>query len=232
MTRLAILILVLASVSARAHGLWIERDVGGLAVCYGHGRSSHEGPELIALSAESVLRVDCFRSDGRRSDAAVSHDEQLLIVGDCTAAFVLVSTGYWTKTPEGTKNVSRKDARQPIKSWLSIESAKRIDVWSDAFSRPLTNDFEITALENPLALRPGAKVRLLVTLDGTPVKGAAVTYDKETRGVTGEDGRVNLKIRHDGFQVMRAGLAVPLKSEDADETIYATSLNFEIGGSE
>jgi nickel transport protein len=102
-------------------------------------------------------------------------------------------------------------------------------VWGDAFSRPLTQDFEITTLENPLTLGPGGKTRLLVTLDGAPVKGAAVSYDGETRGVTGEDGRVNIKIRHAGYQVIQAGISVPLGSDEADETVYTTNLNFEIG---
>lgn len=232
MKRLAVLVLVLASATAQAHDLWIERAPGGLAVCYGHARSQHEGAALIDLSPESVLRIDCFQGDGSRAEPALAHDGRVLITGGCAAAFVLVSTGYWTKTPVGTKNVSKREASQPIRSWRSVESAKRIDAWGDPFSRPLTRDFEITVLEDPLTLRPGSKIRLLVTLDGSPVKGAAVTYDGETRGVTGQDGRVNLKIRRAGFQVIQAGISTPLGSDEADETVYTTNLNFEIGESQ
>ena len=169
MKRLAMLLLVLVSATASAHDLWIERAPGGLAVCYGHGRSGHGGAALIGLEPTSVLRVDCFESDGRSVEAAVSYDGRVLIQGACAAAFALVSTGYWTKTPEGTKNLSNQDATRPMRSWRSIETVKRIDEWSDVFSSPLTRDFEITTLENPLALRPGEKARLLVTLAGAPV---------------------------------------------------------------
>lgn len=231
MKRLAVLILALAAAAAEAHDLWIERAPGGLAVCYGHARSQHEGAASIALSPRSVVRVDCFQNDGSRSEPLVSNDGRVLIAGECAAAFAVVSTGYWTKTPEGTKNVPKNEAERPIRSWRSVESAKRIDAWGDAFSRPFTRDFEITALEDPLTLRPGSKIRLLVTLEGSPVKGAAVTYDGETRGATGEDGRVNLKIRHGGFQMIQAGVSVPLESDEADETVYTTNLNFEIGES-
>lgn len=231
MIRLLMLILLLAWVPARGHDLWIDRTPEGLTVCYGHGHSHHEGAERIDYRPETVVRVDCFDKEGNRGTVDISREGPVRIFGGCGAAFVLMSTGYWSKTPDGNKNVSKKEASRPIKSWRSFESVKRIDEWNDVFSRPLTSDLEITPLENPLTLEPGSKIHLLVTLQGTPVQGATVTYDGEPRGVTGEDGRVNLKIRHGGFQVLGAGLTVPLISEDADETVHTTNLNFEIGAS-
>jgi nickel transport protein len=231
MKRLVLLILTLAWVPAHGHDLWLERTTDGLVMWYGHGHSQHEGAKIIDYKREIVVRVDCFDGGGNPVKTAVSSESPLRISGGCAVTYVLTSTGYWSKTAYGTKNVSKREAQSPIKSWLSFESVKRIDGWDDAMSRPLTSDLEITPLENPLLLHAGSKIHLLVTLRGAPVPGATVTYDGEPRGATDKNGRVNLKIRHDGFQAIQAGVTVPLASEEADETIHATSLDFEIGGS-
>jgi len=222
--------LMCLSAPSLAHDLWIERTIEGLEVRYGHARSGHEGDELLAYGPEMIRRMDCVDAAGERSDPEWSGETPVRIPGECAAVFVLASTGFWSKTTEGTRNVPKKDSRSPLKSWQSFESAKRIDRWGEALARPFTPDLEITPVENPLVLAPGDKVHLLVTFAGEPVGGATVTYDGQPRGLTGKDGRVNLKIRHEGFQVIQAGLTVPINSEDADEIIHTTNLNFEIGG--
>jgi nickel transport protein len=223
--------LLLGAAPALSHELWIERTPQGCELRYGHGRSGHEGAALIAYEPAMIRRVDCFDADGGRRDPGWSGETPLRIPGECAAAFVLASTGFWSRTTEGTRNVSKKEAPNAFKSWQSFESVKRIDRWGEALSRPLTRDLEITPLEDPLALATGDKIRLLVTLGGEPVEGATVAYDGEPRGIAGKDGRVNLKIRHGGFQAIQAALAVPLGSEDADDIVHTTNFNFEIGGS-
>jgi nickel transport protein len=215
-----------------AHDLWIERTPEGLEVRYGHARSAHGGEALIPYEEGFVRRVDCVDEAGEPGASGWSGGIPARIPGGCACVFALTSTGFWSKTAEGTKNVSKKEARSPLKSWQSFESVKRIERWGEALARPFTRDLEITPLENPLLLEQGAKIHLLVTLEGRPVEGATVAYDGEPRGLTGKDGRANLKIRHGGFQMIQAGLTVPLGSEDADEIIHATNLNFEIGGKE
>jgi nickel transport protein len=232
MERLAAGLLIVVSFAAspaRAHDLWIERDAKGSTVLYGHRHSHHEGSERIEYGLEFVVRADCYDSNGERGDAGWSGETPVTLRSECAAVFVLASTGYWSKTPHGTKNLSKKDAQSPMKSWLSLESAKRIDSWSPELALPLTEEFEITPLQDPLALEVGAKARLLITLGGEPVEGATVTYDGDPRGITGKDGRANVKIRHGGFQMIQASLTVPLGTAEADETIHTTTLNFEIG---
>jgi nickel transport protein len=219
----------LAWMPAFAHDMWIERDSQGFTLLYGHAHSGHGGTTLMEYKPEIVIRVDCFDVEGRKIDAEITRENPMRISAGCAAVYVLTSSGYWSKTTSGTKNLSKKEAQSPLRSWQSFESVKRIDEWSDALSRPLTGDFEITALENPLALKPGDKIHLLVTLEGAPAQGATATYDGEPRGVTGKDGLINLKIRHGGFQMIQAGITLPLESEEADEAVHTTSLNFEIG---
>lgn len=116
----------------------------------------------------------------------------------------------------------------PIKSWLSYESVKRIDGWDAKLARPLTQGLEITPLDDPLRLHEGEKVRLVVTFEGRPIEGAAVAYDGKPRGATGADGRINIRIRHAGFQIIQASLTLPSAAPEADEVVHTANLNFEL----
>jgi hypothetical protein len=55
-----------------------------------------------------------------------------------------------------------------------------------------------------------------------------VAYDGATRGATGEDGTVVLKIRHGGLQMIAASLETPLEDGQADILVQAVTLNFEL----
>jgi nickel transport protein len=116
----------------------------------------------------------------------------------------------------------------PVESWLSHDSVKRIDHWTESLARPLAGGLELTPLEDPLRLRKGKKLRLRVSFDGEPVGDAVVAYDGKPRGQPGPDGRINIRLRHGGFQVIQATLTRALSSEKADEVIHSSHLNFEL----
>ena len=84
------------------------------------------------------------------------------------------------------------------------------------------------ALEDPLSLTKGKKLTLRVTFDGEPVEDADVAYDGKPRGRPGPDGTINIRLRHGGFQVIRASLTRSLDSEKADQVIHSANLNFEL----
>mgnify|MGYP001814810636 CR=1 FL=1 len=77
-------------------------------------------------------------------------------------------------------------------------------------------------------LVPGKKLRLLVAYRKQPAEGVVVTYDGKPRGQTGPDGRINIRVRHAGFQVIQASLSRPDPSGMADEIIRTTNLNLEL----
>jgi hypothetical protein len=53
-------------------------------------------------------------------------------------------------------------------------------------------------------------------------------HDGEARGVTGDDGRMNLRIRHIGAQVITASLERPAMDFGADKLVRSTALFFEL----
>ena len=66
----------------------------------------------------------------------------------------------------------------------------------------MSTDLELVFTENPFALAVGDKLRLTVVFRGEPAQDVTVAYDGDPRGVTGDDGRINLRIRHKGLQLI------------------------------
>jgi nickel transport protein len=190
----------------------------------------HEGDGTLPYPRENVIRIDCFDTEGRRQEVSLSEGSPVMIDEVPAATCVVFSSGYWSETPFGTKNLPKTEAKAPKRSWLSVETVKRIDIWNRSLSAPLTGDLEIVPLENPLVLEEGDKARLMVTLDRRPLAGVTVSYDGRERGATDEEGRINIKLRHPGLQFIQAGQSTPVDSLKCDEVVRTATFVFEVGG--
>jgi hypothetical protein len=215
-----------------AHDLWIERETdrgdGAAVLLTGHRHSDHAGAAIHDYDPAIVRRAACFDTSGAELPVSIPAGSPVRL--DCPGAvlFVATSSGHWTKTPYGTHNVPKSEAETPLRSWLSRENVKRVDRWSESLGVALVDELEIVPRNDPLALRPGEKLRLLVARGREPQSGVAVEYAGRVLGTTGEDGLLNVKIRHGGFQIVRASLTEPLDSPDADELVTTTTLCFEL----
>lgn len=226
--RLPLVLLYLASLTALAHDLWVERDTSGLILHYGHEHSGHGGTKKLEYRPAQVKEALCYNADGRPLMARVSSTWPVRLQAECAVSLFVFSSGYWSKTPYGTKNLSKTAAGTVIDSWLSVESVKRVDAWGEALTRPLTQGLELVPLENPLRLKPGDKLRLAVFQAGRPATGVTVAYFGQPRGVTDKDGRVNIALRRLGFQLIQASLETPLDGDLADRRVETAALQFEL----
>lgn len=229
---LLVLLLLVPSAPSHAHDLWVEHAGDEYVLYYGHAHASHGGAEYIKYEPEDVLRVECFDSIGVSRVLPVGDTYPIRVTERCAACWFLISSGYWTKTPYGTRNLAKDEVEHVIESWLTLESVKRIDAWCDRFAGPLTDGLEIVPLIDPLLLTPGEKLRLRITFKGEPVEGAIVTYGSKVRGLSGESGLVNVRIKAAGFQSVSASIRIPIESDKADLEIHTTFLNLELGGGE
>jgi nickel transport protein len=214
-----------------AHDLWLERNEEGLILCYGHMGDGQDGVARIEYPPEHVLSVICLDSRGNSLEPDIDLSYPVRICCGCAVTCVLTSSGYWTKTPFGTKNLPKDEAKSPLRSWLSYESVKRIDVWNEKLMKPFAAGLELTPINNPLLLEKGDKVRLLITYNGDPAKDVPVAYGEKTRGQSDKDGRVNIRLKRGGMQLITASLKVPDDGIKADEIVHTATLIFEIGGS-
>ena len=242
---LLILLAVLLSAPGMVtgHDLWLEKETPqeppSYTLRHGHPDSdtSHKAAGMAgfghglnsdSLDSLSILRAVCIDSSGLATEITLEDSRSLSFRCGGAALIVAVSTGFWTKTPYGTKNVPRTGVQRPVRSWQSLESVKRIDGWVPALALPISSGLELMPQSNPLVLAEGEKLRLLVTFDGKPAAGAVVSCDGRPRGTTGDDGRINIRIRRPGLQMIRADLTLPFPGPEADETVHTATLNFEV----
>jgi nickel transport protein len=175
-----------------------------------------------------VQGVLCVGADGREAPAEVTRSYPVTVRGACAAVYALTSSGYWTKTVHGTRNVPRDAASAVVDSWLSFEGVKRLDGWGPSLAEPITQDLELVPLEDPLSLAPGDKLHLRATFRGQPRPGVVVAYDGKPRGESDAEGRVNIRLRERGLQLIRAGFSEALDWPKADRVVYATTLVFDL----
>lgn len=222
------LLLLLAALPADAHDLWLEKEAAGLTLLQGHRHSAHAGAETIGYEPGFVREALCLEDSGRSKSLAVGRTAPWKVATDCAALLVSVSSGYWSKTPWETRNLPKDQVSGALKSWLSEESVKRIARWSPGADRPLGKGLEITPATDPLVLKPGDKLVVLVTEDGKPKAGLPVAYGGDTRGATGEDGRIAIRIRQGGVQLISTSLETPLADGKADQRIRSAALQFDL----
>lgn len=225
--RLTILFLSL-SFTANAHDLWLDKDPGGYTLFQGHRHSSHAGADVAPYEPSAVKGGTCVESSGATKPLSPTRTHPVRLAGDCAAIVISFSTGYWTKTAWETKNAPKIGIAGAMKSWLSEDSIKRIDRWFSAASQPIGVGLEITPLSDPFKVAIDDKLTVLITENKKPKAGVPVAYQGDTRGATGEDGKIAIRIRTGGVQLISASIEVPLNDGKADTAIRATSLQFEL----
>jgi nickel transport protein len=223
-----VLLVVVLALPAAAHDLWLEKDSAGYALYQGHRHSSHAGAEVVPYEPGAVKGAICLDASGGAKPLVLDKSHPVRLTGDCAALLVSFSTGYWTKTAWETRNAPKTNVAAVIKSWLSEDALKRIDRWAPAVAQPVDTGLEITPTTDPFKLTIDDKLTVLVTENRKPKSGVPVAYQGDTRGTTGDDGRIAIRIRHGGMQLISASVETPLSDGKADTVIRATALQFEL----
>lgn len=228
MRRLFLFALVICATPALAHDLWLEKSGKHWTLYQGHRHSTHEGAETMAYGGSFVTAGKCIDERGGLRPLSVAGTAPWTASGDCAALLIDVSSGYWSKTPWETKNVPKTQAPGALKSWLSKDSLKRLERWSPAYAEPFGSALEIVPTANPFALKQGDKLVVRVLRDGKPLANVPVAYHGDPRGETDPDGRVAIRLRHGGIQLISTSHEVPLKDGKADVEIVAATLQWEL----
>ncbi|MFN3598672.1 MAG: DUF4198 domain-containing protein [Aquificaceae bacterium] len=211
-----------------AHELWLERKDDKMVLYYGHVKPKEEEEGLISYKAENILRALCFNREGKKVEVQIEKSYPLSFPANCSAYYVLFSSGYWTKTIKGTQNLPKDKVEKPLESWLSYEGVKRLEGWAEAFKKPLTEELEIVPLENPFSSNLYSKISLRVYYKGKPVKGATVAYQGRAIGSTNEEGNINIRIKERGLQRISASIVEKSDGIKANYTVISTNLIFEV----
>lgn len=228
MRQAVILLALICASSASAHDLWLEPAGDDHLLLQGHRHSAHEGAEIQPYEPARVVGALCVDTQGRQRQVKPGAGSPVRLAGPCAVLQVRFVSGYWTKTAWETINEPKTGLSGVLRSWHAEESVKRIGSWSAVAGKPLGNGLEITPLRNPLLLRPGDKLTVRVTDAGRPLAAVPVAYGDDTRGSTGGDGEIAIRLRHGGMQLISASVEAPLSDGKADLSIRSATLQFEI----
>lgn len=214
--------------NAVAHDYWLERDGNQYVLHQGHRHSGHQGEAQVPYDIAIVQRAHCA-GDGGVDERPRPAAYPARFDGPCAALAVELNAGYWSQTLTGTVNKPKSTVSGALRGWLAYESVKRLDAWTPVVAAPLNRrGLELVPLENPLALTPGDKLRLRAMWRGQPKAGVTVAYDGQPRGTTDADGKINLRVRHGGEQIIAASFEEPAAEADADRILYGTILQFRL----
>ncbi len=219
----------LAHAPAGAHDVFWSAGAVADTLLEGHlSGHRHGGADNRPLDAPRVTWLATVGADGTLRMATVPAVAPVTVPADGLADVALVDWGWWTKTADGTVNRHPSAVARPLQAWRSQETVKHLRGWSPGLATPLGRGFELTPLTDPRALSPGDKLTVLATFDGQPVADAAVAYDDNTRGATGADGRINIRIRRAGLQIVRASLRRPDADDPRHEDVRTAVLTFDL----
>ncbi len=213
-----------------AHDYWYEVNGQSYVLYRGHHHTEHEGEEIVPYDPSIVKKIYCESADGVVQEVDPPSQYPARIPGPCASLAVEVNSGYWSQTWTELVNQSKDEVPDVQFSWQALEGTKLVNSWLNGHNpRPLSHGLEIVLETNPFLLEVGQKLRLLVTQDGKPRSGVTVAYDGDPRGVTGRDGRINIRIRHAGPQVITGSIdEPPLDENKSEKLIRATALFFEL----
>jgi nickel transport protein len=213
-----------------AHELWFTDENNSQILHYGHFTDGHQGTQSIDYPAHYLKQTICLDQNQQTLSPVISQQTPIQIKAECALTYALLSSGFWTKTLEGSMNLPKNQINNPLKSWQSFESIKRIKLWHSDFIKPITQTLELLPLQNPLLLTLDEKVSLKLVNNGQPVKNAIVLYMGQPRGQTDEQGKINIRLKEKGLQLVQATYRQPSDKIQADELVHTTHLLFEISG--
>ncbi len=227
MARWFFVLLVFLPFSAIAHDLWLEKIAGGYVLYQGHRYSPHAGADVLAYEPTWVKAATCLDATGKPHALTWEKHYPVRLMTECAALSVAYSSGYWSKTAWETRNEPKTVPAGVIRSWLSQESVKRLERWTPASMRPLGVGLEIVPLGDPWQVSIGEKLIVWVSDNGQPRAGVPVAYHGEVRGTTDREGRIAIRIRQPGMQMLSASVEEALSDGKADTLIRATVLQWE-----
>ena len=220
-----VLIFVFLPLVLVAHDIWIDKTNEQYTLHYGHLHSNkeHLGHKNIPYNPKNIEQILC-KNDKNIKQLSITKKYPLVVKKKCDLLYVALDSGDFTKTPYGTKKLSKKQSKMPLKSWKSYESVKRVERGQDTL---LSDGLEIVLLSRPQII--GKKARLQIYYKKKPISAVVVAYADSARGMSDAEGKINIRVHHAGLQNIQATLKKPCKDKTlCDEEIYTTTLNFEV----
>lgn len=225
---LAVCLVFLLAGASFAHDVWFVPKGNTFLLVYGHGN------ELEKYDIKKVREVKGFDLKGEPVKVKVIEgDGEVSVILDDTSKELCMLTvffdnGYWVKTLEGWKNMSKVEYGKPVEdSSRPLKYTKLILKWSEASFKPIGLDFEVVPLNQPAKDRD---LNLQVLYKGKPMADVTVEIqglDKTFK--TDAEGKVTVTGLKEGFNLIVASARIPLEDKTyADKLSLSSTLTFEL----
>jgi nickel transport protein len=161
-----------------------------------------------------------------------SKDATILMAKKPAMIALSFDAGYWTKTDDGYKNIDPSKYKGVVFNTLkSIKYGKRYFQWSDKFTNPVGLGMEVVPLTNPLKIKKGEKLPVLVLKDGAVLQNAGFeTSDYEDLDIkTNKYGIAYIPVKNSGLQIIAAKYyADEVNDPNVNNITIQSSISFQV----
>lgn len=220
--------LLMAGITASlfAHNAWVAKDSTGFKILYGHETTNGYDPA-------KVKDVSGFGVDGKKVAVTMARaDSGVALETTGNPAFFTLhfDNGFYVKTTEGSKNVSKRGIKDYLSASHSIKYTKSVFVWSAALLKPLGEKMEMVPMVDPRTLKTSNLLPVKVFYEGKPLSGAPVSIAGTHGAVdtTDAQGVATVRYNADGSNQISASLKIPLVNDpDADTLSLSGTLHLD-----
>lgn len=220
--------LTLLAAPAQAHDIVLVPQAGGLTVRYGHPHDwqpvDHE--KLLELQVQGASGTPADRHDALKRKGL----DMLLAPADLKGPALVAArydNGLWVELPPGAdgksqwRNTSRFMTPSAKGVTLSVKFAKGLAAGAKdetLYKRQVGHLLELVPQKNPLALKPGETLPVLVLFDGKPLADAGIENsnlvdklpeDKIPRYRTDASGMAQVPLHARGVNTLAVDLERP-----------------------
>lgn len=227
-----LLVLLLVSPLANAHGIWFAQRAGELALVYGDGAQD----DPIVPKADKIGNLKAFDENGQPLAADLVKTDHLLLLdveGDPAMLSATLDNGYFSQRADGKwKNTAKSATPNVKKSGRYYKSAIHQTRDLARAVQPLADQpLQIMPVEPRLPLKKGESMALRILFNGKPLAGLKLAPDfvndpDHQSVVTDAQGMVTIKVPNQGLNVIYAIHEVPATTEDADIVQHAATFSF------
>ncbi|MGB5919309.1 DUF4198 domain-containing protein [Arcobacter sp.] len=230
MKKLTMTLLFVATTSMFAHQITAKKGPNNTykAEFWAHGHFQKFAPKQL----KGATAYD-INNQKIKTGIDYSKDTTLLTAKKPSMIALTFDAGYWVEGEDGFKNIKEPSKYKGIVygSLKSIKYGKRYFDWSEKFLQPIGMKIEVIPLIDPLKIKAGETLPILVIKDGKAFANASIeTSDYENLNIkTNEFGIANVPVKNKGLQIIAAVYyGEQINDANVNGITLQSSISFEV----
>lgn len=224
-----LLLALLISSSIFAHQITAKKELDGSykAAFWAHG-------EFQDFKTKQLKGAVAYDLDNKEIKTGIDYSKgtNLLIAKKPAMIALSFDAGYWIKGENGYENTNPESYKGIVYNTLkSIKYGKRYFQWSDNFLKPTGMYLEVLPLVNPLNIKKGEKLPVLVLKNKKAFSNASFeTSDYENLNIkTNKYGIAHIPIKNSGLQIIAAiDYSDEINDSNVNKITIQSSISFEV----